>query len=35
MSCATHRLDGGMDLTVTLVDKGGNTIETLARSKGG
>jgi len=35
MSCATHRLDGGMDLTVTLVDSKGKTIETLNGSKGG
>jgi hypothetical protein len=32
MSCATHRLDGGMELTVTLMDAEGSVIETLRGS---
>jgi len=32
MSCATHRLDGGLPLTVTLVDSAGNPIKTLANT---
>jgi len=32
MSCATHRLDGGMPLTVTLVDGSGNTLDTLTNT---
>jgi hypothetical protein len=29
MSCATHRLDGGIPLAVDIVDAQGNVIETL------
>jgi hypothetical protein len=29
MSCATHRLDGGIPMALDIVDANGNLIETL------
>jgi len=31
MSCATHRLDGGVDMVVRLKDASGNLVDELRR----
>jgi hypothetical protein len=31
MSCATHRLDGGIAMEVTIQDSEGNILETMKR----
>jgi len=31
MSCATHRLDGGVDMTVRLLDTQGEVLDVLRR----
>jgi hypothetical protein len=33
MSCATHRLDGGVPVSVTIVDAQGNEVEQLSNEQ--
>jgi len=31
MSCATHRLDGGVNVELSVIDSSGNVLETMGK----